>query len=74
MSHDRHIHIEECKSYGIKVEYLENLKGIIDKKEDCVDIQDFVLTVHHSYMHTFSHSDAVKIVENHKGNSMIISG
>ena len=39
----------------------------------CNDLQDCVLTIHHAYMHTFSNSMAVKIVENHLGNAMIIS-
>lgn len=70
-SHARHIHIEECKNLGIKVIPLETL----DKKEinGCKDLQDCVLTIHHSYMHTFSCSSAVKIVENHLGKAMIMT-
>ncbi|MBP3753560.1 MAG: serine protease [Lachnospiraceae bacterium] len=70
-THSRHIHIDECKNMGIKVKELENL----DKRnlEGCKDLQDCVLTIHHSYMHTFSNSTAVKIVENHNGNAMIMN-
>lgn len=70
-THSRHIHLEECKKLGIKVTELE---GLDDRKIDsCKDLQDCVLTIHHAYMHTFSNSAAVKIVENHDGNAMIVS-
>lgn len=70
-SHSRHIHADECKKMGIKVVMLEDF----DKKkiDSCKDLQDCVLTIHHAYMHTFSNSDAAKIVENHTGNAMIIN-
>ncbi len=70
-THAKHIHIDECKGLGIKVVELENL---IKKPIDgCNDLQDCVLTIHHTFMHTFSSSNAIKIVENHKGSAMIIS-
>jgi hypothetical protein len=34
-------------------------------------LQDAVLTVHHCYMHTFSNSQAIKIIENDQGNALI---
>ncbi len=69
-SHSRHIHIKECSKIGIKVTPLENImKG--KPLEDCKDFQDAVLTVHHAYMHTFSNSGAIKIIENHTGSAMI---
>lgn len=70
-THSRHIHSDECKKLGIKIVDLETM----DKKEidGCKDLQDCVLTIHHSYMHTFSNSNALKIVENHLGNAMIMS-
>ena len=40
---------------------------------ECKDLQDCVLTIHHSYMHTFASSNAIKIVESHSGNTMIIA-
>lgn len=56
---------------GIEVVPLESFE---EKKIDgCVDLQDCVLTIHHSYMHTFSNSNAVKIVETHKGSAMIMN-
>lgn len=70
-NHEKHIHIDECRRLGIKVVPLEEL----DKKEidGCKDLQDCVLTIHHTYMHTFSNSSAVKIVENHLGSAMIMN-
>lgn len=71
-THSRHIHIDECQNLGIKVIPLESF----EKKEikGCKDLQDCVLTIHHTYMHTFSNSSALKIVENHIGSAMIING
>jgi hypothetical protein len=37
------------------------------------DLQDLILTVHHSFMHTFAHSTATKIVENHLGVAYVES-
>lgn len=56
-AHARHIPISKCEEIGLKIEKLED-----DKK-----LQDLVLTVHHSYMHTFSMSPAIKIIENQIG-------
>lgn len=71
-SHNRHIHAAELKNLGLKVTDLESL----DPREisGCKDLQDCVLTLHHSYMHTFSSSNAIKIIESHSGNTMIING
>ena len=70
-THSKHIHIEECASLGIKVTPLESFST--QKIEGCKDLQDCVLTIHHTYMHTFSNSTAIKIVENHTGSAMIIN-
>jgi Serine dehydrogenase proteinase len=56
-AHARHIPLSKCEEIGLKIEKLED-----DKK-----LQDLVLTVHHSYMHTFSMSPAIKIIENQIG-------
>ena len=71
-NHAKHIHIDDCDKLGIKVVKLEDFPK--SKIENCIDLQDCVLTIHHTYMHTFSNSNAVKIVENHKGAAMIING
>lgn len=70
-SHSRHIHIDELKKLGLNITELEGL----DERsiEDCKDLQDCVLTLHHSYMQTLASSDAIKIVENHNGEAMIMS-
>ncbi|MBN8678356.1 MAG: hypothetical protein J0M29_09030 [Chitinophagales bacterium] len=60
-SHSRHISKEKCKSVGLK---------IVDMEDDN-DLQDIILTTHHAYMHTFAHSAAVKIVENHLGIALM---
>ena len=72
LTHSKHIHLDECKNLGIKVVALESFPK--QRIDNCVDLQDCVLTIHHSYMHTFSNSNAVKIVENHLGDAMIING
>jgi hypothetical protein len=56
-AHARHIPLSKCEEIGLKIERLED-----DKK-----LQDLVLTVHHAYMHTFSMSPAIKIIENQNG-------
>ena len=70
-THAKHIHYNECIDLGLKIALLEDL----EKKEidGCKDLQDCVLTIHHTYMHTFSNSNAVKIVENHMGSAMIMN-
>jgi hypothetical protein len=60
-THARHIHADEAAVFGLKICMLE---------EDAA-LQDLVLTVHHSYMHTFAHSAAVKIIENHLGSAIV---
>lgn len=70
-SHSRHIHIEELKKLGLNIIELEGLDN--RSMDDCKDLQDCVLTLHHSYMQTFATTDVIKIVENHEGNAMIMS-
>ncbi|MCP4460709.1 MAG: S49 family peptidase [Cytophagales bacterium] len=60
-THSRHITAQKCKDLGMK---------IIDIEADD-KLQDLVLTVHHAFMHTFSNTGAVKIIENHKGIAYI---
>jgi len=55
-THSRHIHIEQARKYGLKIDSLE------DDFDD--ELQDLILTVHHAFMHTFANSTAIKIVEN----------
>jgi hypothetical protein len=60
-SHARHIGIKRCEEIGLKVSALE----------DDPDLQDAVLSVHHSMMHTFATTPAIKIIENHFGDAFI---
>lgn len=56
-SHARHISKNECENVGLNISSLEENQ----------DLQDAVLTTHHVFMHTFSNTEAVKIIENHIG-------
>jgi hypothetical protein len=60
-SHSRHISKSECEKDGLKILNLE----------DNQDFQDAVLTAHHAFMHTFSSTLCVKIIENHNGIAYI---
>lgn len=54
-SHSRHISRKQCISVGLTIE---------DMEQDNY-LQDQILTTHHAFMHSFTQSHAVKIVENH---------
>jgi len=70
-SHSRHIHMDELVNLGLDIVRLE---GLDDRQiDDCKDLQDCVLTIHHSFMQTLSSTNALKIVENHSGQAMIIN-
>ena len=60
-SHARHISKIECEEVGLNIGSLE----------DDQELQDAVLTTHHAFMHTFSNTSAVKIIENHNGIAYI---
>ncbi|WP_312127249.1 SDH family Clp fold serine proteinase [Lysinibacillus boronitolerans] len=60
-SHARHISATKAASIGLK----------IDKLEDDPDLQDAVLSVHHSTIHTLGTTNAIKIIENQDGISYI---
>ena len=60
-SHARHISKKECEDAGL----------IISDLEANQDLQDAVLTTHHAFMHTFSNTFCVKIIENQNGVAYI---
>lgn len=61
-THGRHVHIDQCKSMGLKV---------IDLEADPT-LQDLVLTVHHAFMQTVGEAGQVtKIVENQEGVALV---
>lgn len=62
--HSRHIDNEKAKEIGLKITNLE--------KDD--KLQDAVLSIHHCYMHTFSNSSAVKIIESNTGAATVRIG
>lgn len=63
-SHSRHIGIEECERIGLDIIRLEEYL----KDEN---FQDCILSIHHAFMHTFSNSMSVKIIENHNGIAVV---
>jgi hypothetical protein len=61
-THGRHVHIDQCKSLGLKITDLEADPTL----------QDLVLTVHHAFMQTVSEASQVtKIVENQNGVALV---
>ena len=60
-THSRHISVDKCVDMGVKIEPLERDPTL----------QDLVLTAHHAFMHTFSNSGGLKIIENHLGVAYI---
>ena len=58
-AHNRHISKEECINAGLNIKNLE----------DDQNLQDAVLTAHHVYMHTFSNTGFVKLIENDQGDT-----
>ena len=58
-AHNRHISKEECINAGLNIKNLE----------DDQNLQDAVLTAHHVYMHTFSNTRFVKLIENNQGDT-----
>lgn len=61
--HSRHISMHEAQNLGLKIKELEKNQAL----------QDFVLTIHHAFCHTFAQAPAVKIVENHLGSALVSS-
>lgn len=61
LTHARHLPATKCKEIGLK---------IVDLEADQT-LQDKVLSVHHSFMHTLTATSAHKIIENHEGVAFI---
>lgn len=59
--HARHIDAIKAKSIGLEIEMME----------DDNELQDKILTVHHSYMQAINRSSTKKIVENQNGVALI---
>lgn len=71
-SHQKHIHIDKLKELGVRVVSLEGLDN--QQIKECRDLQDCVLTLHHSYMQTLTNTNILKIVENQHGDGLAITG
>lgn len=63
-SHARHLSVSKCKEIGLNIEQLEDNQAL----------QDAVLTVHHTCIHTLTFTPALKIIENHAGKAFIQMG
>lgn len=61
INHGRHFDISFCRDIGLKIIELES-----DQK-----LQNAVLSVHHSFMHTLTTTQVVKIIENQSGRAWI---
>ncbi len=60
-THSKHLHYQDCKNIGLKVELLE----------DDQSLQDKVLTVHHCFMFSTTNTPVIKIIENQDGRAVI---
>lgn len=61
LSHSRHLSAIKCKDLGLRIFDLES--------DDA--LQDAVLSVHHSCIHTLTSTAAYKLIENHEGIASI---
>ncbi|WP_037389899.1 SDH family Clp fold serine proteinase [Sinorhizobium americanum] len=61
--HSHHFLIDKCRAIGLHVLALE----------DDQDLQEAVLSVHHSYVATFARTNAIKIIENAIGANWTVS-
>lgn len=60
--HGQHYPSDKCQSIGLKVKLIE----------DDQDLQEDILSVHHAYMATFQGTNAIKIIENSRGNAWVV--
>jgi ATP-dependent protease ClpP protease subunit len=60
-SHERHLSASRCKEIGLEIEFMEENQ----------ELQDAILSLHHSVIHTLSATAAFKIIENHNGMAFI---
>lgn len=62
-NHARHLSMDKCKEIGLEILALED--------EGNEKLQDAVLSLHHSCIHTLSDTNACKIMQNQKGTAVI---
>ena len=63
LNHARHMSLEKCREMKLKIEALEKSPKL----------QDLVLSVHNTFIHTLSSTNAFKIIENQSGTAYIQS-
>jgi hypothetical protein len=63
-NHSRHIDIVTASKIGLKVVYMH-------QENELKDFHNLILTIHRIYLHTFSETSALKIIENQKGHALI---
>lgn len=68
-AHRRHIHAAELRQMGLRIKMLESFPK--DKRDDCDDLQDCVLTLHHVCMQMLSLPYIIKIISN--GTDIMLS-
>lgn len=61
-SHNSHLDPESCRKIGLEIQYLE----------DDQQLQEVVLSIHHSFIHTLSMTSCAKIIENHQSKAFIL--
>lgn len=61
--HAHHFLVDKCRDMGIKAVAIE----------DDQELQEDVLSVHHSFVATFAAKNAIKIIENSIGSSWVVS-
>ncbi|MDZ7868779.1 MAG: ATP-dependent Clp protease proteolytic subunit [Rheinheimera sp.] len=60
-THARHISRDELKKLGLVITDLESNK----------ELQDYVLSIHHCFIHVMSSKNITKVIENHQGNAIV---
>ena len=70
-SHARHISLDSAKKIGLEVDEMERL--IVGDDKGSQEIQDALLSVHHSCIITLMRTDAYKVIQNHNGVAQILA-
>lgn len=61
--HNHHFMADRCRAIGLNIKSLE----------DDQDLQEDVLSVHHSFLASFSRTSAIKFIENSAGGSWVVN-
>lgn len=63
-THSRHISADSCRSIGLNVKMIEELSEEVDRSPN---LQDLILSIHHSTIATLTSQKIAKLVENQLG-------